>query len=221
MNIKIAKNTNKVPAPPIKYLFEQHLTNLNKNIKILDFGAGTLRNINFLKELGFKKVYGYDPYTGSNISGLFNVTNNINKIPKSFDLIYTSYVLCTVDSWKEYLIRKQIFNLLNEKIKKEIYHKYDINIFNNPLPIYHIVRFDLNFAKQYIDIENPHDFEVLKFYENGFITKNNTYQRLIKEGTGFPKKLIKIKNTWKIYQQLNGSECYDYILKTKENNNEL
>lgn len=83
-----------VNSKPNKNLV-QFFNSLNKNSKILDYGAGKGRHSNFLRELGFS-VYSYDPYNGSeNVDGFESVSN---KLPEdTFDIVFTAFVLNTTD----------------------------------------------------------------------------------------------------------------------------
>ena len=71
------------------------LRGLNKNTKILDFGAGNGRHTNALRELGFT-VYSYDPYNGNKNANPYKEISSV--LPaETFDFVFTAFVLNVVD----------------------------------------------------------------------------------------------------------------------------
>ena len=81
-------------SKPNKSLIKE-LRSLNKNTKILDFGAGNGRHTNALRELGFT-VYGYDPYNGNKNADPYNDVSSL--LPaETFDFVFTAFVLNVVD----------------------------------------------------------------------------------------------------------------------------
>ena len=100
-----------VNSKPNKNLI-QFFSNLNKNSKILDYGAGKGRHSNFLRNLGFS-VYSYDPYNGNdNVDGFEDISS---KLPENqFDVVFTAFVLNTTDEKTTLNIISSCESLLNK-----------------------------------------------------------------------------------------------------------
>lgn len=95
--IETSKNTaihSTLPAPAIRFLYKNKT--LKPGMRVLDFGAGTTdRNAKYLRGKGLD-VYSYDPYNGQrDIDGWSGVSSILTC--QDFDLVYTSFVLNTVD----------------------------------------------------------------------------------------------------------------------------
>ncbi len=117
-----ARGFRSSPAPALRKMFDAGVFEGAK--KVIDFGAGSGRNADYLRAQGLK-VYAFDPHNGdAGADGWEGVTT---KPPKGkFDVGFTSFVLNVVPEDVE----KQIIGSL-KKICKESYHiTRNLDIFN-------------------------------------------------------------------------------------------
>lgn len=82
------------------------LPQMPKSTRILDFGCGNGRDVDFYKRLGFRKVRGYDPFS-----------QKYKCLPSSdFDLIFLVSVLNTIDDPQD---RRDVLELVRQRLDDE------------------------------------------------------------------------------------------------------
>lgn len=94
----------------VKEIFKNIKNSQNQDINILDFGCGDGRAMLFLKNMGFKNIYGLEISTHLSAKAKdkgLNIFNNIDLIPKNirFDYILSNHVFEHIQQLNEELIK--------------------------------------------------------------------------------------------------------------------
>lgn len=155
---------------------------LDKDIEILDFGSGKLRNSNYLNKTGFKNVSILDTpiqvskYSQEEKEKFKNVF--INNIEGKYDLILCNYVLNVIPNKleREEIIKDIYLHLKDKGIALfEVRTNYDINCAKNKMKYLdgfligkgNIKTFQKPYElKEIVVILNSHHFKVIRAKED-------------------------------------------------------
>jgi len=148
-----------------KYVFQfvtKYIDDLNLDMKIIDAGAGHLRNLKLLQEFGFKNLYALDKEETDNPLKVdlrefkkCDIEKGIPYTNKSFDIVLCNFVLMFIDPLLINFVIGELLRITKDfliiETNKQKYKKCNTTHFKN-----------YNFMNIVSEIEKNPDFELIQ-----------------------------------------------------------
>ncbi|HEY5587873.1 MAG TPA: class I SAM-dependent methyltransferase [Candidatus Paceibacterota bacterium] len=112
------------------FFLKRYSSELNKNSKVLDVGAGHFRNLKLFNEVGLKKLYGIDkniPCCKYNLNVNFVLKDIENGLPykdKEMDVVLCNYVLMFISLKNIVFVLEELLRVCKTFLIVETYPKY-------------------------------------------------------------------------------------------------
>ncbi|MBU3174409.1 class I SAM-dependent methyltransferase [Clostridium estertheticum] len=106
---------------------KRYSSELNKNSKVLDVGAGHFRNLKLFNEVGLKKLYAIDkniPQCKFNLNVKFKLQDIENGLPyenKQMDIVLCNYVLMFIPIEKMFFVLDELLRVCKNFLIIETY----------------------------------------------------------------------------------------------------